>query len=554
MRVRLLALVALAFLPIGLLVARLTRDERHAVYLRERDTNFRLLDVALAEHRDVTRAGRELLRQLAGVSEVTSGDPEECSHALRRVLATYSIFTSARRITRELQVDCASSSVPDSLADVSTEPPVVRAAQLGDEVSGYLMMGRLGQPVAAMVEPLRDPAGRIRGYLSLDAELHWFGRLVSAIPPDSGAMVALVDATGFIFARMPDYERFAGTRHPPNEALLGMLGRSGGFVEGVGLDERSRLYAYRTLPATNSDQVLLMTGVPTAVVYADANRHARENVTLTLLMLALGLGMAWVAADLFVLRDVRRLLGATERLVEGDLSVRVPDLTRGGELSELSEHVNDLARVAEERQRRFVLVGDSSPDCIALLGQDLRLEWANTVLLRRLGVTLEDLSGRPLTLVPLEQEVITAVERLSREVFRTGEKRTEETLVSTPAGNIRLELRLAPATSAAGETRHVLVMAREVREQIPPAGPGNVSNGRDGAGRDVDALAHEFNNLLTAIIGNAELSLRGVDPTGRVAADLTRILEISRRASRLASEFRGSSGGQPATPDRDGGS
>src|SRR5262245_17671329 len=61
LRLRLLALVAIAFFPLVLLVVRLANDERHATTLRERDASLRLLDVAIAEHRDLTRTALELL-------------------------------------------------------------------------------------------------------------------------------------------------------------------------------------------------------------------------------------------------------------------------------------------------------------------------------------------------------------------------------------------------------------------------------------------------------------------------------------------------------------
>lgn len=545
---RLLALVVLAFLPIALLVARLTQDERHATYLRERDTAFRLLDVATAEHRDLTRNGRELLRQLTQLDDVAWGDPATCSRALRRILATYSVFTSAARITTGLRMDCSSSSFPDSLADVSGIPSVVRASQIGEGVSGYLQVGRMGQPVASIVEPVRDASGRIRHYLSVDAELHWFGRLADAIPPDSGAMAALVDAGGFIFARKPDYERFAGLRFQPNNVLLSMLGQDSGFVEGVGLDGRERLYAYRTLPADNGDQVLLMIGVPTAVIYADANRHLRANIALTIVMVGLGLIMAWLLADLFVIRDVKALLGATERLADGDLSTRAPRLTTRGELNDLAERFNDMARRLEERRREFVVLGDSSPDAIARVTRDLRVDWANAALLHRLGMSLDDLAGRPLALVPLEPAVVSTVEHHAREVLASGHRHESEEVVETPAGDVWLDLRIVPERNPSGEITHVMVIGRDITARRQLAAHLAQAERLDSIGKLAGHVAHDFNNLLTAIIGNAEIALRSVEPTERVAGDLTKILDVSRRASLLTRQLLSFARRQSTTP------
>jgi hypothetical protein len=79
LRLRLLGLVAISFMPIGLLLVRLADDERRALMERERETALRLLDVAVAEHRDLARGGRELLRHLSEIPEIAQGDPAICS-------------------------------------------------------------------------------------------------------------------------------------------------------------------------------------------------------------------------------------------------------------------------------------------------------------------------------------------------------------------------------------------------------------------------------------------------------------------------------------------
>jgi PAS domain S-box-containing protein len=523
-------------MPIGLLLVRLADDERRALMERERETALRLLDVAVAEHRDLARGGRELLRHLSEIPEIAQGDPAICSRALRQFLATYSVYSNASRITIGLQRDCTSEGSPDSVVDMGVVGSVTRAAQSGAAVASYFMTGRMGQPVASIVEPIRDAGGRIRFFLSVDADLHWFNRLAGAIPADTGTMAALVDAGGFIFARQPDYERFAGTQNEPNAALRAMLNRPTGFVEGVGLDGRERLYAYHELAADNDAPVLLMIGLPTSVVYAVADRHLWANAGTAVVMLIFGLVMAWIAADLFVIRDIKALLGATERLADGDLSTRVR-LTARGELSDLAERFNDMARRLEQRRREFIVLGDSSPDAIARISRDLRLDWANAALLERLRMTLDELSGKPMFDVPLEPGIIAAVEHHALEVFATGQRSETEEFVSTSGGDVWLDLRIAPERNAGGDVTHAMVIARDVTARRQLAAHLAQAERLDSIGKLAGNIAHDFNNLLTAIIGNAEIAIRSVETTERVHADLTKILDVSRRASLLTRQL-----------------
>jgi PAS domain S-box-containing protein len=533
----LLALVAITFVPIFMLVVRLTQDERRATYLRERESSLRLLDVALTEHRDLTRGGRELLRHLAAIPEVATGSPEACTRQLQELLAPYANYTAATRITRDLRMDCSDVPFPDSLANVSRAPSMARVARTGEGVGSWLRVGRDGMPLATIIEPVRNSAGEVRFYLAVEAELHWFSHLARSIPQVPGAIAALVDTTGFILARMPDGEQFAGARHVVNPTLRSMIGRDSGFVHGTGLDGRERLYAFRVVPSDNDGHVLLMVGLPTNVVYADANKHLRSNILLTATILFLTLLMAWIAADLFVIRDVRALLGATGRLADGDLSSRAPPVMSGGELNELASRFNDMARRLEERRREFVVLGDSSSDAIVRVTRDLEIEWANAALLNRIGASTEDITGCPIEDIPLEPALASAVAEQIREVLATGRRRESEQFVTTPSGDLWIDLRVTPERNAAGDLTHVMVIARDVTARRQLAAHLAQAERLDSIGKLAGHVAHDFNNLLTAIIGNAEIAIRHLEPTDRARADVEKVLDVSRRASSLTRQL-----------------
>jgi PAS domain S-box-containing protein len=208
-----------------------------------------------------------------------------------------------------------------------------------------------------------------------------------------------------------------------------------------------------------------------------------------------------------------------------------------GELSDLAERFNDMARRLEQRRREFIVLGDSSPDAIARISRDLRLDWANAALLERLRMPLEELAGKPMSAVPLEPGVTAAVEHHALEVFASGHRSETEEFVSTSAGDVWLDLRIAPERNAAGEVTHAVVIARDVTARRQLAAHLAQAERLDSIGKLAGNIAHDFNNLLTAIIGNAEIAIRSVEPTERVHADLTKILDISRRASLLTRQL-----------------
>ena len=537
LRLRLLAFLAIAFFPLVLFIIRLANDERRATALREQDASLRLLDVALAEHRDLTRTGLELLRHLPGMVDFATSDGDRCSRSLRELLATYANFTNVARISTDLRVDCSALPVTGDLVDAFRDPAVLRAAATSRTVSSWIRFSALGQPVSTTIDPVRDAAGKIQYYLLIDSELNWFKHLARAIPPTPGAMAAIVDSTGFILARQPDGEGFAGDRHAPSGPMAQMIGQDSGFVDGTGLDGIQRLYAFRSLPVDNAAQVLLMIGLPTSQLYAAANRHLITYLGMSLVMLVLTVMMAWIAADLFVIRDVKALLGATERLADGDLSARVTVPSSTGELNDLAVRFNDLARRLEERRREFVLLGDSSPDAIARVTRSMEIEWANVALRARLGAGVDDITGCQLEELPLESAFTSAVTQHVREVFETGRRRESEQFVSNAEGDSWIDLRVTPERNAAGEVTHAMIIARDVTARRQLASHLAQAERLDSIGKLAGHIAHDFNNLLTAIIGNAEIALRQLEPTDRAAADVAKIMDVSRRASSLTRQL-----------------
>ena len=139
--------------------------------------------------------------------------------------------------------------------------------------------------------------------------------------------------------------------------------------------------------------------------------------------------------------------------------------------------------------------------------------------------------------LPLEPTLNTAVTQQVREVFATGRRRESEHFVASASGDTWIDLRVTPERNAAGEVTHAMVIARDVTARRQLASHLAQAERLDSIGKLAGHIAHDFNNLLTAIIGNAEIALRQLEPTDRVAADVEKIMDVSRRASSLTRQL-----------------
>jgi light-regulated signal transduction histidine kinase (bacteriophytochrome) len=89
--------------------------------------------------------------------------------------------------------------------------------------------------------------------------------------------------------------------------------------------------------------------MPLAVAYADANRMLWRNLSFLGAVTLLALMAAWYAGDAFVLRRVRSLVDATQKLKSGNLSARTGVTEGAGELHYLARVFDDMAESLQQR-------------------------------------------------------------------------------------------------------------------------------------------------------------------------------------------------------------
>ncbi|HWP03995.1 MAG TPA: ATP-binding protein, partial [Gemmatimonadaceae bacterium] len=538
LRLRLLGMVAIAVVPVAVLVAQLTVEERRVNLERARERAERLLDSTMAEQEDVLRSGRELAQVLAQLPEIARGNSERCSALLGKLIAAIPSYEFAARLTATGSVDGST----DLGADSAELRDIARALlEVPEETRslGYYRTTGSGRPVATILETLPQRRSRQDVFLLVDVKLRWPSQLAAALPARAGNVVVLADASGRDYLRLgPGPGGSSNGAETQNEALRQMVrGGPAGYVEARGRDGVKRLYVYRRMQAANPLALYLYIGQPVSVVYTDANEHLRRNALVAAISLVLVSILAWVAADRLVLRDVNALLGATARLAEGDLSARVPVPASSGEIRDLALRFNLLARNLEERRREFLVLGNSSPDTILRVNRKLSIEWANATAVSRSGLDPDALSGKPLVealpLLGLPAEAREVID----ESFATGQVHERELRVGDPPHERWLDVRGVPERARGISAGYVLLLVRDVSERKRLEAHVAQAERLDSIGKLAGAIAHDFNNLLTAIIGNAEAALRALEPEHRARADVTEIRDVSKRAAALVRQL-----------------
>jgi len=204
-----------------------------------------------------------------------------------------------------------------------------------------------------------------------------------------------------------------------------------------------------------------------------------------------------------------------------------------------------LAARLEESERRFRELFEKAPVGIALIGPDWRVRLANTAILQMVGVT--DVVGQPFL------EFLGPASRASAEsaweaALRTGvraESGVEFALVRLDGRPLHLHVRMADIEYQGERCIQVvtvdMTMVRQLQAQLAQAEKLG-SLGTLAAG-----VAHEFNNVLTAIQGRAEILLRQGTP-GLVGDCARAIVRHSRRGGDVIEQIATFAATRPARP------
>jgi PAS domain S-box-containing protein len=258
--------------------------------------------------------------------------------------------------------------------------------------------------------------------------------------------------------------------------------------------------------------------------------------------LALCVG-AWFWHERDRARRGERLIVATRRMAAGDLEARAA--VRGHDdlgvladaIAQMAERLKSLGSTYQERQAWFGLLLEHSSDLIFTLDAEWHIGFASPSLPRFLGWPMDQMVGRPLAefLHPDDAEAVLAAfgatvagpapgEPIAFRLLHVdGRWRSVEAIVSPPRNWPGAERIVVTARDIGARER----LERELAQAQQMAVLGRFAGG----------VAHDFDNLLTAIQGYTSLLLRDLQPGDPQREGLEEIRQSSERAASLTRQI-----------------
>ncbi|HEY0970643.1 MAG TPA: ATP-binding protein [Gemmatimonadales bacterium] len=545
-------------------------DHRRRMHDRVSDQATQVAEAAVARQQLFVESIESRLAGLAAAHEVRDRDATGCNSFLADYVSRWPGSYALGLFEPDGRLRC--HSAPD---DAPLPHVTEAAARFARRVAadGRFTLGRYfrnpsnGSPFLVAGLPVKDSAGRVTGVLTVTREVRWLERFRREAVMPAGSILFLVAPTGELLARVPDDSGSAAPAAVPAR-LLEVLrtgegegeGEEGSAVEGMSVDGELRVHGFARLPGSPEfGGPYVVAGVSHTQTYAEANVALRDSLIRLAAITLLVLLVAATVGELLVLRRVRALLAATERVAAGDLDEHFTGLSRDGELGRIARglaRMTDALRSREaEAREALAALSRSEERYRAIVHGTSQIVWTTDAMGRLVedqpswravtGQTWEEIRGHGwLDAVHPDDRARVASEWGA--ALRELRPYTAEYRVRTASGEYRpYESHGCPVLEPGGSRVRDWVgfcvditERRTAEEALRRAEEASLEGQKmEAIGRLAGGVAHDFNNLLTAVNSYAQFLLEDPALSEQHRSDVQEIRRAADRGSTLVRQL-----------------
>jgi PAS domain S-box-containing protein len=352
LRIRALVLVLVALLPAVALMLYAAAEWRKGEIAEEQEDLLRFARLVSANEHRLVEGARELLVAVAQNADVRRPESARCRQVLSDLLVQAPRYTNLGVIGLDGKVVCSAvpSGEPLELQARSYFRRAIetRTFAFGDYESGTIT----GRPELIFAYPVIDETGDVEAVLFAALDLVWLNELAAEAHLPEGSTVTLFDQNGTILAREPNPAQWVGKSGLDIPIVRHILeGRHAGTAASVGADGVRRLYGFEPLlRSSQGGNMYVAVGRSAGAVLAEIDRISAFHFGGLGVVTLLGVATAWIGSEFLLLRRLRALVAAANRLRLGDLSVRTGVPHGPGELNQLARAFDEMASALRVRE------------------------------------------------------------------------------------------------------------------------------------------------------------------------------------------------------------
>ena len=532
---------------------------RHSIENAKRDVL--LLTHAMAEaQKEITRSTRKILSTLSILPAIQTMDLQASSDILKAVLdqnPNYSNITLTG-----LNGDVLAAGRTFTGTNLADRKHFQEALLTKDLVVGEYILTRVGEvvPAFAFAFPVLDEDGRPKAVLTTAIKLTSFAHLhdVSDLPEKS--FVAVTDHKGIRLIYYPAQEKTNPVGNPIKAKSWEMANKAQepGIFIGAGSDGMRKIMAFEQVRLAPEDTPYLYVwaGLPEAHILAPANAALSRNLIFMLLATMMSLFISWVIGQKTLIAPIQNLVTLTRKFAQGDLESNIEFSLDPGEVGILTNAFYEMAnalttsqRSLRENEERFRTVANFAYDWEYWIDPHGGLKYLSPSCQRITGYSPEEFlkDENLLTTICLPEYRDIIHKHLSEENIKDDPATSIDFRIQNKDGEILWINHICqPIIGEDGKFLGRRACNRDITDRKRLEEDLIKAKKLEATASLAGGISHDFNNLLSAILGFTELAKESLNANEEAFEFLENAQQASLRARDLTSKFiTFSSGGAP---------